>query len=346
MYSGADWSVTPRPVYPADGRKIPGIYTHPSTLGAELQESLGPFPFFQFWGPGAGIASSDWIGRCAEQILERHRPTLTLVYLPHLDYDFQRQGPEFPGSGAALREVDAVAGRLIELARRVGMEVMVLSEYGITPVTSAVSPNRVLRREGFLAVQQALSWELLDPGASRAFAVCDHQVAHVYVRDSGDVSAVQRCLEAVDGVDVVLDRAGLATHGLDHERSGELLLIAEKDRWFDYYYWLEDSKAPDYAPTVDIHRKPGYDPAELFLDPDRRAVRLRVLWNLAKKKLGFRYLMDVIPTRSDLVKGSHGRLPESPSEGPVLIASSKRLQSSRIQATDVSDLILQTVFGG
>jgi len=344
MYSTADWSVTPRPIYPADGRKIPGIYTHPPELRAYLDAELGAFPLFQFWGPGAGLPSSDWIARAARLVIEKHRPTLALVYLPHLDYDLQRFGPRFPALGNRLREIDAVAGRLIDFARGIGMEAAVVSEYGITAASSSISINRVLRREGLLSVQETLGWELLDAGASRAFAVSDHQVAHVYVRDPRDVPPVRRLLEGVEGIDIVLDRSGQAAFGLDHERSGELVAVAQRERWFDYYYWLDPSRAPDFAPTVDIHRKPGYDPAELFLDPQKRFLRLRILTKLLRKLLGFRYLMDVIPTTSELVRGTHGRLPDRAEEGPVLISSTRKTQVARLEMAELSRWILSTVF--
>ncbi|MCZ6793721.1 MAG: alkaline phosphatase family protein [Planctomycetota bacterium] len=345
MYSSADISVTPRPLYPADGRKLPDVYCRPPELRRELTRQLGPFPLFRFWGPRADITSSRWIGRCAEHVLEKERPHLTFVYLPHLDYDLQRHGPDFPGLGQALREVDEVAGRLIRRARGMGMEVIVLSEYGITAARGSVSINRVLRAEKLLVVQETLGWELLDAGASRAFAVSDHQVAHVYVRRGSDVPAVRRLLEGVDGIDQVLDREGQRELGVDHPRSGELVAVAASDRWFDYYYWLDDDRAADFARTVDIHRKPGYDPVELFLDPHRRLIPLRIAWKLLAKSLGFRTLLDVIPLDTSLVKGTHGRLPSTPSEGPVLLSSSSRQKTSRLEMTDVSELLLETMFG-
>ncbi len=344
MYSTANWSVTPRPIYPADGRKIPGIYTHPANLKPTLEGQLGQFPLFNFWGPNANVRSSEWIARAAAMVIEKHRPTLSLVYLPHLDYDLQRFGPDFQDISTQLRAIDRVAGELIDLARRLDMEVIVLSEYGIRPVSSSVSINRVLRREGLLAVQETLGWELLDPGASRAFALSDHQIAHVYVRDPRDVLPVKRLLEGVDGIDYALDRDGQAAFGLDHDRSGEIVAVSAKDRWFDYYYWLNESRAPDFAPTVDIHRKPGYDPAELFLDPKKKLLKLQIAYKLARKMLGFRYLLDVIPTSSELVRGSHGRLPDRPEEGPVLICSSRKSQKSHFEMTQVPEVLLETIF--
>jgi predicted AlkP superfamily pyrophosphatase or phosphodiesterase len=336
--------VTPRPAYPADGRKIPGIYTQPHDLKYELERELGPFPLFQFWGPGADIASTEWIARSAELILERYAPTLTLVYLPHLDYDHQRWGPDDPRSRQSLRDVDRVAGRVIELARRQGARVLVVSEYGIRPVSRPVDVNRALRRAGLLAVQESLGRELLDAGASRAFAVADHQVAHVYVRDPDDLGRVRGILEALDGVATVLDAEGKRTAGIDHERAGELVAVAAADAWFTYYYWLDEGRAPDFAPTVDIHRKPGYDPAELFLASDDLATKLRVGLRLAQKTLGFRYLMDVISLDPTRVRGSHGRLPDDPRHGPVLIGSDRQLLAdlpAPLRAIDIPRLILR-----
>jgi hypothetical protein len=212
-------------------------------------------------------------------------------------------------------------------------------------VSGSVSINRVLRSEGLLRVHRALDRELLDAGASRAFAVCDHQVAHVYVKDPNDVPAVKRLLLATDGIEDALDRSGQAAFGLDHPRSGELVAVSRPDRWFDYYYWLDDRLAPDFARTVDIHRKPGYDPCELFLDPHRFFLRARIAGKLLRKSLGFRYLMDVIPLDPGLVRGSHGRLPAHPREGPVLLSSSKKHRASKLEMTEVPDLIEATIFG-
>jgi predicted AlkP superfamily pyrophosphatase or phosphodiesterase len=345
LYSSADWTVTPRPIYPADGRKLPSIYTEPPELKPRLEAALGPFPFFEFWGPRAGLPSSEWIARAAARVIEDHRPDLTLVYLPHLDYDFQRFGPRDPRSLRALEEVDRLAGRLIDKARGAGLEVVALSEYGITEVDGSVSINRVLRRAGFLRVQETPIGELLDAGASRAFAVSDHQTAHVYVREPRDLGAVKAVLAETPGVDVVLDEAGKRELGLDHPRAGELVAVAAARRWFDYYYWLDDDRAPDFARTVDIHRKPGYDPVELFLDPRRRFVRARILWRLLQKKLGFRALLDVIPLDPALVRGSHGRLADAPADGPVFISSSPRMARDALAMTDVQGLLLEALVG-
>ncbi|MEN9577891.1 MAG: hypothetical protein RJA70_900, partial [Pseudomonadota bacterium] len=258
MYSSADWSVTPRPMYPADGRKIPDIYTQPAALREELTEALGPFPLFKFWGPVADITSSEWIARCASHLLSTRNPTLTLTYLPHLDYNLQRLGPDHPALAEDLRRVDAICGELIEQAAKTGIRVVVLSEYGITNVVGPVHINRILREAGVLQVRVEQGRELLDAGASDAFAVADHQLAHVYVRKPELVSDIKQLLEGCTGIDRVLDVAGKRELGLDHERAGELVALSKPDRWFSYYYWLDDERAPDFARTVDIHRKPGY----------------------------------------------------------------------------------------
>jgi predicted AlkP superfamily pyrophosphatase or phosphodiesterase len=345
MYCGADWAVTPRPAYPADGRKIPDIYAEPPDLRTALNTRLGRFPLFSFWGPGAGLASTAWIASAAAEVIRTKRPTLTLVYLPHLDYDLQRLGPRHPDIPARVREADAEAGRVADAGRSIGAEVIVLSEYGIAPVAGPVHLNRELRQAGFLRVQRVLdSWELLDPGASRAFAVADHQVAHVYVRDPGDRPAVKAALERIPGVARVLDDAGKRELAIGHPRAGELVALAAPDRWFTYYYWLDDRAAPDFARTVDIHRKPGYDPAELFLDPAIPLVRLKVAFKLMKKAAGFRTLLDVIPLDASLVKGSHGLAPSREEEGAVLLSTSSTGAADRIRPTDVKALILKTIF--
>lgn len=347
MYASVDWAATPRPVYPADGRKLPSIYTDPPELKPDLQDNLGTFPLFNFWGPTADIRSSAWIAAATRRVIEQHRPTLTLCYLPHLDYDLQRYGPNGPEAKRAAGEIDEVAGPLIDYARGQGYEVIVLSEYGITPATDGVSINRALRQAGLLQVQQVdTGWELLDAGSSRAFAVADHQIAHVYVREPSDLARVKTLLEKLPGVERVLDAEGKRAAGLDHANAGELVAIAEPTRWFTYYYWLDDARMPDFARNVDIHRKPGYDPVELFFDPDVPLLQARAALTVFKKKLGFRTSMNVVPLKPSLVGGTHGRLPERPEEGPVLLSTSTVGATDGLPMTGVRDLILETLAGG
>jgi len=348
MYSSADFSVTPRPMYLADGRKLPDIYAEPPELRDALQSTLGQFPLFQFWGPASNVVSSEWIARSARYVYDRHKPTLTLVYLPHLDYCLQKLGPSHADIPKHVREIDAVAGELIEHVEKDGSRVVVCSEYGITDVSGPVHINRALREAGLIRVREERGLELLDPGASEAFAVADHQIAHVYVKRPERIAEVAALLRTLDGVELVLDEAGKREHGLDHPRSGELVVLSRADRWFTYYYWLDDARAPDFARMVEIHRKPGYDPVELFLDPKIAVPQLAIGFRLAKKALGFRTLMDVIPLDATLVKGSHGRLTDRPEQGPLFITSEPELlgeQGGALAATDFKKLVLEHVFG-
>jgi predicted AlkP superfamily pyrophosphatase or phosphodiesterase len=342
MYSSVDYSVTPRPMYPADGRKLPDVYTTPATLRDDLQRQLGTFPLFSFWGPRTSIASTQWIADAARIVEERHSPTLTLVYLPHLDYSLQRAGPGAAVALADVAEVDAICADLIRLYEARGARVIVLSEYGIRDVSRPIHVNRVLREHGLIAVREELGHELLDAGASAAFAVADHQVAHVYVNDDRRLHAVRSVLEGVPGIERVLDRAGQREYRVGHARAGELVAIAAPDAWFTYYYWLDDRRAPDFARTVDIHRKPGYDPVELFLDPAISVPALSVGWKLAKRKLGFRALLDVIALDAGLVKGSHGRRPDAgAADAPVFISRQRDLVPSQpLASVDVHGAIL------
>jgi predicted AlkP superfamily pyrophosphatase or phosphodiesterase len=223
--------------------------------------------------------------------------------------------------------------------------VIALSEYGITPVSNPIHINRALREAGYVQIREELGRELLDAGASRAFAVADHQIAHIYVADPALIPAIKALVEALPGVERVLDANGKRQCGLDHARAGELVAISRADSWFTYYYFLEEDRAPDFARTVDIHRKPGYDPVELFIDPKLPLAKARIAWRLAQKMLGFRYLMDVISLDASLVKGSHGRPTDKPEDGPLLISSEPSLLSAGpIAATAVKDLILEHVF--
>jgi predicted AlkP superfamily pyrophosphatase or phosphodiesterase len=321
MYADVEHSVTPRPHYPADGSKVMDLYSHPVGLHQSIESRIGVFPFFNFWGPASDIRSSRWIVDCAIDEYKLHRPNLQLVYLPHLDYNLQRLGPDHPDIAQDLQAIDHEAGRLIDFARGQGSEVVVVSEYGISPVSRSIAVNQILREAGYLAVRESVTWELLDSGASRAFAVADHQCAHVYIQRESDIAEIKKLLYKVEGIDRVLDRTEQQDFGINHHRSGELVLIAEPDTWFNYYYWLDNNKAPDFARTVDIHRKPGYDPVELFIDPDLRFPKLRIARRVLQKKLGQRMLMDVIPIKPELVKGSHGRLADHAEDGPVLITS-------------------------
>ncbi|MDD5139236.1 MAG: alkaline phosphatase family protein [Verrucomicrobiales bacterium] len=384
MYSSVDYAITPRPLYPADGRKFFDIHSWPYSVREEIKRDLGEFPFFSFWGPAAGVdspqgradAASRWIAESAKWIENKYAPMLNLIYLPHLDYNLQRHGPfvvgdevtslasairnpqstirnrnEPPHVGSCkinpaiqrdLNEIDAIVGDLIDYFARRGVQVVLLSEYGITNVDTPVHLNRIFREQGWLTVKDELGLEILDAGASRVFAVADHQVAHIYLNDRSLEKSVRELLAKTPGVGEVLGNAEKAAAGIAHPRAGDLIAVATENAWFTYYYWLDDARAPDFARTVDIHRKPGYDPVELFLDLKIPLVKLKIAWRLLQKKLGLRMLMDVIPLDASLVKGSHGRRPADTQDWPVFITNQPELLGAKqIESTDVFQILLR-----
>jgi predicted AlkP superfamily pyrophosphatase or phosphodiesterase len=342
MHSTADFSITPRPLYPADGRKVFDVHTQPMLMRDALKRDLGEFPFPAFWGPAAGIASSEWIAASAKWVEEKHSPTLSLVYLPHLDYPLQKDGPLASNIPDELGKIDLVATDLIAFYESRGIRVLVLSEYGISPVTRPIHLNRLFREKGWLSLKNELGRETLDCGGCRAFAVADHQVTHVYVNDPSIRDEVRTLLENTPGIEEVRVPSETWGPGIATERAGDFIAIAEPDAWFTYYFWNDDALAPDYARTIDIHRKPGYDPCELFIDPALNLPKLRIAKFLLKKKLGLRGLLEVIPLDATLVKGSHGRDRVPGNERPVLLGTPFPVRS----AEDVHAAILDAARSG
>lgn len=338
MYSSADYSVTPRPNYLADGRKMPDCYSHPASLRDYLQKELGTFPLFQFWGPGANIRSTQWIADASMLTDDQYDPTLTLIYLPHLDYCLQKFGNDFNLIHQDLLAIDRVVEQLVNFYQKKNARVILLSEYGITNVDHPIHINRVLRENGLLQIRTERGLELLDAGASDAFAVADHQVAHIYINRPELTQKVRAILENVNGIESVLDRTAQKQLNIDHERSGDLVAVADPTSWFTYYFWLNDSKAPDYARSVDIHKKPGYDPVEMFMTSKARAG-----YKLLRKKLGLRYVMDVIPLDATLIKGSHGRI-NTPTEFHPILVPDMPWEKKELRATDVYDVIWRHLF--
>ncbi|WP_316839853.1 alkaline phosphatase family protein [Pedobacter gandavensis] len=343
MYSTADFSVTPRPQYWADGQKKPDCYSQPASLRDRLQERLGVFPLFDFWGPKTTIKSSKWISDASKLVHEWHNPTLMLVYLPHLDYCGQKFDPESPEIHRDLKEIDEVCKDLIQFFEGKGVKPILISEYGITAVHQPIHINRILRDRGYLAIREEKGLELLDAGQSAVFAVADHQIAHVYVKDPSKLEKLKSLLEEMPGIERVLDEAGKKEFHINHERAGDLICIADKNSWFTYYYWEDDKKAPDFARMVDIHKKPGYDPVEMFLDQKKKLMIPRIVWKLMKKKLGFRTVMDFIGLDASVVKGSHGRVTVAEADQPVMIGVG--IWGSHLKGTEVCPIILEAIFG-
>ena len=342
MYSSVDYSVTPRPQYRANGLKVPDCYSNPASLRDRLQRELGTFPLFDFWGPKTSIRSSQWIAESSKKVFEWHKPDLLLVYLPHLDYCLQKFGPDDQRIFKDLTEIDQVVGDLISYLEGEGVEVNIISEYGIVPTSNPIHINRIFRKAGLLTIREENGRELLDAGQSVAFAVADHQIAHIYINDLSQMEGIVTILNDVPGIAEVLNGPGKKRFQLDHPRSGELVVVAKPDSWFTYYYWLDDKKAPDFARTVDIHKKPGYDPAEMFFDPDKKFLFPRIVFKLLGKKLGFRTMMDFIPLDADLVKGSHGQMVVNDSDKPVFISLEKT--NRNIPPTSVHDILMNQIF--
>lgn len=341
MNANVETIVTPRPIYRANGRKVPDCWTRPGELREELTAQLGRFPLFQFWGPGASIESTRWIASAAIAVEKDAQPTLQLVYLPHLDYPLQQLGPDDPRMHEHLRALDNEVARLLGHFEKQGVRVVVVSEYGMSSVTDAVAINRELRNAGLLTFRDELGREMLQPTECRAFAVADHQIAHVYLSDmdASERAEVANRLRAVDGIDRVLGADEMDSIGLRHERSGDLLAISDKDRWFSYDWWLDEARAPDYARTVDIHRKPGYDPRELFSTSSARAA-----WKVLLMKLGVRTLLDIVPLDTKIVRGSHGRNDPAVGHGPVLIGVGPPNSGDSLPCESVRDLLLELIF--
>jgi predicted AlkP superfamily pyrophosphatase or phosphodiesterase len=319
----SDFICTPAPIHNPDGSESLWCYTQPTELYGELRDALGHFPLMHFWGPMANIKSTDWIVNSAVLGAKKFRPRFSYIYLPHLDYAAQKDGPDSPRALAALGELDAAIGRLIDGYAEAGLDDIVwlaAGEYVITPVSAVAYPNRRLREAGLLGLDVVEGRETLNPGASRAWALVDHQFAHVFVRDAADIPAAAAALRRDPAIERVLvgdERRGV---GLDHPRSGEIVCIARPDAWLAYYWWLDDSAAPAFARTVDIHRKPGYDPVELCFDPATRS----------------------IPLNAGLIRGSHGYPASDPGRQTVLVSSDAALAGEKALAdTAICELVLR-----
>lgn len=337
-----DISVTPKPWYGVDGNKAFGVSGTPDGLTKRLEKQHGRFPFPSFWGPTAGRGCTEWIAAISGQIVRDEKPDLTLVYLPHLDYEPQRRGPGGCDMATFVKQLDDACAPLLDATSKIGAAVWVVSEYGHCDVDTPVMVNRALRKAGLLAVRTGPFGEQLDLYDSRAFAVVDHQLAHVYVKDAADIPRVHDVLTPLAGVDRVLIGEERAAIGLAHERSGELILLAKPRAWFAYPFWLDDALAPDYARAVAIHHKPGFDPCELFWDPKLFAPKLRAARRLIQKKLGFRTIFDVVPLDASIVRGSHGLAASDPRDRPILIGHGPNPGES-VAMAGVRDLLLNAM---
>ncbi len=293
----ADVVYSPAPIHKHHGGMILESIALPEALHTRLHKTLGVFSLQSYWGPLASIRSSRWITAATESVMAHERPNLLYSYIPHLDYALQRYGPESGAAQKACRQLDALIARLLVQSRSQGYDTVIFGDYPITTATGVVSPNKTLRQRGWLRTRQVkrMAYPYL-PG-SQAFCVVDHQIAHVHVWDKGALQAVREALQAMEGVDRILDGPAKTEAGIDHPRSGDLVLVAKRGYWFDYRWWDNSQEAPDYATHVDIHNKPGYDPCELFFGWPPMGISQE-------------------PSR---IRGTHGRLD---TDEPVAFASS------------------------
>jgi predicted AlkP superfamily pyrophosphatase or phosphodiesterase len=335
--------VTERPSYWASGAKVFDFFASPAGLHAELKASLGDFPFHQFWGPLAGEKSTRWILAAAERVMARDAPDLMLVYAPYIDYDAERYGADSPQAAECLRRFDRLAAVLIEAARAAGRDVAVVSDYGWDVAEHPIYINRVLRRAGLLNVELAQNGERLEPGTSRAFAVVDNQIAHVYVADRNDLARVRATLEELDGVAEVLDDAGKARMGIDHRRAGDLVAVAQPRYWFAYPYWLDDSLQPDFTHCIAIFDKIGWDPTELFYRRGLTGGALRFAVRSLQKLLKQAVPFDVIAADERLVGGTRNARNHDPDRGALLLTS-WALPEGQMAMEQVKDLMLARMF--
>ncbi len=346
MCSSADFMVTPRPQYGADGRKVPDILTTPASLRDRLQAELGAFPLFHFWGPRADIRSSEWIAQATQRVMKWHDPALTITYVPHLDYMLQREGPDGSHVPQELRELDRVLATLLRACSDRGAKVILCSEYGVTAATQVVYPNRALQQAGLLATRREFGGDALDLQNSTAFAMCDHQISHVYTQHDRATAAAKEVLQSLPGVQRVLEQHELASVELDHARSGDLVLVPKPGAWFAYPWWSHESDAPDFAQTVDIHRKPGFDPCELLTDCTGSQAVMRVAMFRLRKVLGFRSMLRLTPLDATLVKGTHGLAETESGLEPLLVADGSLLPDhTHFPLRSVHDVILRHLSG-
>jgi len=309
MYSNADFVLTPRPLHMED-KMIMWCYSNPPGFYEKISDKIGKFDLTWYWGPLVSKRSSEWIEMATEYVLENERPNFLFTYIPHLDYSLQRNGTSYKELKDDLRFIDELVGKLVKKVTNLGMledtQFIIFSEYGFTDVNSDIPLNSIFRENDLVSVREIEGLEYLDLEYSNAFAMVDHQVAHIYVKESY-TNQVTQILEGIKGIDLILDNNLKQQFRINHQRSGDLIAISNKDKWFSYYWWFDQLKAPSFARRVDIHRKPGYDPVELFFDPSTKS----------------------IPLNGKLVKGSHGRLPiEGQSTNPVFVSNIKNIEGT------------------
>ena len=312
MFADSDFVITPRPIHLENGHMDMWCYSRPPDYYEEVSQSIGEFDLYSYWGPFASFKSTEWISKSVEFTMEKHMPNLLYAYFPQLDYSSQKFGKNSNQVKDDLKKIDIVVNSIVEKIKKLGIiddtEFILFSEYGFNNVDEGISINKILREKGLLETRTIKNKEYIDFEYSKAFALVDHQIANIYLNKPEDKSKVKKVLENIPNIEMICDDKEKQNLKIDHSRSGDLIAISNKDKWFSYYWWNDDDKAPTFAKTVDIHRKPGYDPLELFVNPQTKN----------------------IPFETSLIKGSHGRpFNLKTGEGLSAYISSKKLGADK-----------------
>ena len=317
LYANSNVVLTPKPLH-LENKMVMWCYSKPENFYEKITESLGTFDLKSYWGPFSSLKSSDWIINSAKITIQKHSPDLLVTYLPHLDYTSQKFGPNSDEFKKSVDELDALIGDFLLFLNQEfpnTYEIMILSEYNFNEVNNSVSPNLLLRQHGLLSTRRIEEKDYIDYEFSKAFALVDHQIAHLYIKP-GYLDQVKSIFNN-ESVGSILDNNLQKEFKINHPRSGDLILCSNTDSWFNYYWWDDIKHAPDFTFNVDIHRKPGYDPLELFID----------------------FQSKTISHDTSLIKGSHGLISKDPMNSPLIGTSFESNIHDKIPVVEIKNKI-------
>ena len=317
LYANSNVVLTPKPLH-LENKMVMWCYSKPENFYEKITESLGNFDLKSYWGPFSSLKSSNWIINSAKITIQKHSPDLLVTYLPHLDYTSQKFGPNSDEFKKSVDELDALIGDFLLFLNQEfpnTYEIMILSEYNFNEVNNSVSPNLLLRQHGLLSTRRIEEKDYIDYEFSKAFALVDHQIAHLYIKP-GYLDQVKSIFNN-ESVGSILDNNLQKEFKINHPRSGDLILCSNTDSWFNYYWWDDIKHAPDFTFNVDIHRKPGYDPLELFID----------------------FQSKTISHDTSLIKGSHGLISKDPMNSPLIGTSFESNIHDKIPVVEIKNKI-------
>lgn len=317
LYANSDVIISPKPIH-LDQKMIMWCYSKPENFYEKIAESIGKFDLKSYWGPFSSLQSSDWIIKSAKATIQDHSPDLVLIYLPHLDYASQKFGPDSTEFKKSVNELDGIIGDFFQFLNQEfpnTYEIMILSEYNFNSVNNSISPNLLLRQNGLLSTRRIEDKDYIDYEFSKAFAMVDHQIAHIYIKP-GYEDEVSKIFKN-NNIGTILNKNSQKTLNINHPKSGSLILCSNDDSWFNYYWWDDKKYAPDFTFNVDIHRKPGYDPLELFVD--------------LKSK--------TISHDTSLIKGSHGLISNDSMNLPLIGTSFEAKMNEKIPVIEIKNKI-------